>query len=442
MSQNYQSNYPNNNSYPNSNRYERNSRNDRNDRNDRNEENDTPVNIEKINSTNDTEANELIQPVQSFEDLNLNDKILRGIYGYGFENPSPIQQRAIKPFLAGRDIIAQAQSGMGKTATFCLGVLGRLDPSKNETQALVLAHTRELALQINMVFRAIGHYLDLHYNLSVKGVPIHENIESLNGKTRTPHIVIGTPGRILDMIHKGALQIQTLKMLVLDEADEMLSKGFLEQIYDIFKSLPSNIQVGLYSATMNEEFFKITNNFMRNPVNVLVKADLLTLEGIKQYYINVEKNDFKFETLCDIFSLLTVSQSMIYCNSKKVVDDLTYRLQEANFTVSYIHGAMTSNERELTMAAFRSGKTRVLVSTDLLSRGIDVQQVSVVINYDVPTRVDSYLHRIGRSGRFGRKGVAINFATYYDIKKIKNIEQFYNTQIDILPEDISGLLNF
>mgnify|MGYP001208211941 CR=1 FL=1 len=441
MSQNYENSpYPNN--YPNSNRNDRNDRNERNSRNDRPEENDIPVDIEKINSTNDEEANELIQPVESFEDLNLDDKILRGIYGYGFENPSPIQQRAIKPFLAGRDIIAQAQSGMGKTATFCLGVLGRLDPSKSETQALVLAHTRELALQINMVFRAIGHYLDIHYNLSVKGVPIHENIESLNGKNRTPHIVIGTPGRILDMIHKGALQIGTLKMLVLDEADEMLSKGFLDQIYDIFKSLPSNIQVGLYSATMNEEFFKITNNFMRKPVNVLVKADLLTLEGIKQYYINVEKNDFKFETLCDIFSLLTVSQSMIYCNSKKVVDDLTYRLQEANFTVSYIHGAMTSNERELTMAAFRSGKTRVLVSTDLLSRGIDVQQVSVVINYDVPTRVDSYLHRIGRSGRFGRKGVAINFATYYDIKKIKNIEQFYNTQIDILPEDISGLLSF
>ncbi len=438
MSQNYQ-NRPYSNNYPN---YNRNERNSRNDKNDRNEINDIPVDIEKINSSNDKEANELIQPIQSFEDLNLNDKILRGVYGYGFENPSPIQQRAIKPFLAGRDIIAQAQSGMGKTATFCLGVLGRLDPSKNETQALVLAHTRELALQINMVFRSIGHYLDIHYNLSVKGVPIQENIESLNGKNRTPHIVIGTPGRILDMIHKGALQIETLKMLVLDEADEMLSKGFLDQIYDIFKSLPSSIQVGLYSATMNDDFFKITNNFMRKPVNVLVKADLLTLEGIKQYYINVQKNDFKFETLCDIFSLLTVSQSMIYCNSKKVVDDLTYRLQEANFTVSYIHGAMTSNERELTMAAFRSGKTRVLVSTDLLSRGIDVQQVSVVINYDVPTRVDNYLHRIGRSGRFGRKGVAINFATYYDIKKIKNIEQFYNTQIDVLPEDISGLLNF
>ena len=439
MSHNYQSNNQNNN-YPNN--YNNYPKSHRNDRNNNEEETDTPVDIEKINSTNDEEAKELIQPIQSFEDLNLNDKILRGIYGYGFETPSPIQQRAIKPFLAGRDIIAQAQSGMGKTATFCLGVLGRLDVSKNETQALILAHTRELALQINMVFRSIGHYLDLNYNLSVKGVPIHENIESLNGKTRTPHIVIGTPGRILDMIHKGALQIGTLKMLVLDEADEMLSKGFLEQVYDIFKSLPSSIQVGLYSATMNQEFFKITDNFMRKPVNVLVKADLLTLEGIKQYYINVEKNDFKFETLCDIFSLLTVSQSMIYCNSKKVVDDLTYRLQEANFTVSYIHGAMTSNERELTMAAFRNGKTRVLVSTDLLSRGIDVQQVSVVINYDVPTRVDNYLHRIGRSGRFGRKGVAINFATYYDIKKIKNIEQFYNTQIDVLPEDISGLLNF
>lgn len=387
---------------------------------------------------NDETGDELISPVDSFEDMNLSQNIIRGIFSYGFERPSPVQQRAIRPFLAGRDIITQAQSGMGKTATFCLGVLGSIDPQLHETQALVLAHTRELALQIDMVFRQLGAYMDLSYNLSVKGVSISNNIESLE---RRPHIVIGTPGRILDMIGKRALNTTKLKMLVLDEADEMLSKGFLEQSERIFRGLPNDVQVGLYSATMDKEFFNVTRNFMRNPVYILVKAEQLTLEGIKQYYINVEKNDYKFDTLCDLYSILTISQSMIYCNSRRVVDDLTQKLTENNFTVSFIHGDLTPKERELTMADFRNGKTRVLVSTDLLSRGIDVQQVSVVINYDVPSRVENYLHRIGRSGRYGRKGVSINFMTYYDSRKIKNIEQFYHTQIQEMPADISGLLD-
>ena len=192
---------------------------------------------------------------------------------------------------------------------------------------------------------------------------------------------------------------------------------------------------------MGPNFFDITEKFMNNPVNILVKAEQLTLEGISQYFINVEKNDYKFDTLCDLYSVLTITQSMIYCNSRRIVENLSERLKENNFTVSIIHGELTPKEREETMAEFRNGKSRVLVSTDLLSRGIDVQQVSVVINYDVPSRVENYLHRIGRSGRFGRKGTAINFLTYYDERKIKNIEQYYNTIIDEMPANVGDIIN-
>lgn len=380
------------------------------------------------------------EDIESFEDLEVDENIIRGIFSYGFENPSPIQKKAIRPLLDGKDVIAQAQSGTGKTATFCLGVLGLIDENKNETQGLVLAHTRELALQIHIVFKNISNYMKIVFNLSVGGVSVKENIESLSKKEKKPHIVIGTPGRILDMANKRFLNTNHLKIMIIDEADEMLSDGFIEQVRNIFQLMPSNIQVGLFSATMTNNFFEISNKFMRKPVKILVKNEQLTLEGIKQYVINVEKNDYKFETLCDLYSLLTINQSIIYCNHKRIVNILTEKMTEANFSVSFIHSDMTNKEREETMTAFRNGKTRVLISTDLLSRGIDVQQISVVINYDVPFDIQNYLHRIGRSGRYGRKGVAINFMNNYDIKKIKEIEQYYNTFIEEMPEDITSIL--
>lgn len=211
---------------------------------------------------------------------------MRGIYSYGFELPSSIQQKGIMPIINKNDVIEQAQSGMGKTATFSIGSLQVVDDKLNKTQAIILAHTRELAFQIDTVIRSIGKYTKCKFCLSVKGIPIADNIAQLK---RNPHIVIGTPGRIYDMICKKALRTNELKILVVDEADEMLSKGFQEQIYDIFQGLPNNIQVALFSATMPEEFFDLTVNFMRDPVKILVKKEQLTLEGIKQYYINVAK---------------------------------------------------------------------------------------------------------------------------------------------------------
>jgi translation initiation factor 4A len=384
---------------------------------------------------NDVESD--VQNITSFEEMGLREKILRGIYSYGFEAPSSIQQKGIMPIIQQNDVIEQAQSGMGKTATFCIGTLQLIDDRIIKTQVIILAHTRELAFQIDAVIRQIGKYTRTKFCLCVKGIPVSDNISQLK---KNPNVVIGTPGRIYDMIRKKALRTDGLRMLVIDEADEMLSKGFQEQVYDIFQTLPNHIQVALFSATMPVEFFDLTEKFMRNPVKILVKKEELTLEGIKQYYINVDKNEYKFEVLRDLYNFLTINQSIVYCNSRRMVEELYYRLTEENFAVSYIHGEMSPHEREQAMVNFRNATSRVLISTDLLSRGIDVQQVSIVINYDVSSNIENYLHRIGRSGRYGRKGVAINFSTYYDKKKIQDIENHYGIEIDEMPEDLGCLI--
>ena len=365
---------------------------------------------------------------------------------YGFDTPSPIQQKAIKPFLSKCDIIAQAQSGTGKTATFCIGTLGNIDFTKNETQAIVLAHTMELAQQIEHVFSNIGSYTDLRLALAVKSISVRDNIDLCLGKNKDankdgllPHVVIGTPGRVLDMITKKIIDMNTLCVLVLDEADELLSEGFIKQIKQIIGSINNKTQIGLFSATMDPNFIKMTEKFMRNPINILINKENLTLDGIIQYNIECEKNEYKFETLCDLYSLISTSQTIIYCNHHQSVEVLTKKLQEQNFKVSLIHGSMDIAEREDAMKKFRSLNTRVLISTDLLGRGIDVQQVSIVINYDIPFKNESYIHRIGRSGRHGRKGTAINFITNNDVKRIDEIATYYNTKILALPADLTSV---
>jgi len=375
--------------------------------------------------------------VDSFDDLDLQEGLLRGIYSYGFEKPSAIQQRAIRPVIDGRDTIGQAQSGTGKTATFAIGSLQRIDFGHRACQTLILAPTRELANQIHKVVLALGDYLKVQCHVCIGGTSVRDDIDVLRNGV---HVVVGTPGRVFDMISKRHLRIDDLLTFVCDEADEMLSRGFKDQIYDIFKTLPPNVQVCLFSATMPPEILDMTTKFMRDAVRILVKKDELTLEGIRQFYVAIEKEEWKLDTLCDLYETLTITQAIIYCNTRRKVDFLADQMSKRDFTVSTMHAEMDQKERDLVMREFRSGSSRVLISTDLLARGIDVQQVSLVINFDLPSNLENYLHRIGRSGRFGRKGVAINFVTNNDVRVMKDIEKYYHTQIEEMPMDIADMI--
>lgn len=383
-------------------------------------------------------ANEVVSvatgDINDWEELNAKTELLRGIYANGFERPSPIQRQAILPIFAKRDVIAQAQSGTGKTACFSIGALQLIDTNKNVTQAMILSPTRELSIQTKSVLDAIGRlFPKLCTQLLIGGTSTDENIQLLRDKT--PHVVIGCPGRIHDMLKRKRLVAKDFKLFILDEADELLSSGFKDQVYNIFQFMPSNIQVALFSATMPPELNTLTDKFMRNPVKILVKNEQLTLEGIRQYYVALENDDSKYETLKDIYSSLTLSQSIIYCNSVKRVNDLYVAMNSDNYPVCQIHSGMEKEERLRNYEDFRSGKHRVLISSNVTARGIDVQQVSTVINFDVPNCVHTYLHRIGRSGRWGRKGVGINFVTQRDMRQLKTIEQHYHTVIAELTEN-------
>lgn len=373
--------------------------------------------------------------VYEFDDMNLNEKLLRGVFGYGFNKPSAIQQRAIMPIIEGNDVLAQAQSGTGKTGTFSIAALQGIDPAIKAPQALMLAPTRELALQIQKVVMALGFHMDIKVHACIGGTSFVEDAEGL----RDAQIVVGTPGRVFDNIQRRKFKVDNIKMFILDEADEMLSTGFKEQIYQIFTMLPPTTQVVLLSATMPRDVLEVTAKFMQNPVRILVKKDELTLEGIKQFYVNVEEEQFKYDCLTDLYDSISVTQAVIFCNTRRKVEELTQRLTADNFTVSSIYSDLPQQERDTIMKEFRSGSSRILISTDLLARGIDVQQVSLVINYDLPTNKENYIHRIGRGGRFGRKGVAINFIVNEDVQALRELEQFYSTQIEELPSDIGTL---
>lgn len=378
-----------------------------------------------------------IQIVSSFEEMNLKPSLLKGIYNYGFEHPSAIQSRAILQIISGRDTIAQAQSGTGKTATFSIGMLEAIETKNRELQAIVLSPTRELATQISSVVKSLGDYMNVQCHACIGGTNVGNDIKTL---AKGQHIVSGTPGRVLDMIKRRNLTTRNVKMLILDEADELMSKGFKNQIYDIYKELPSGCQVVVVSATLPKDVLEVTGKFTTDPIKILVKRDELTLEGIKQYFISVEKEDWKFDTLCDLYDSLTITQAVIFCNTKKKVDWLTDKMRSSNFTVVAMHGDMKQDERDTVMTDFRSGKSRVLISTDVWARGIDVQQVSLVMNYDLPMDRENYIHRIGRSGRFGRKGVAINFVTEDDVQTLHDIEQYYSTQIEEMPVNINDMM--
>jgi len=368
--------------------------------------------------------------------MELTENLLRGVYAYGFENPSVIQQTAIVPFARGYDVIAQAQSGTGKTATYSIGMLQRIDCKTRDLQALILVPTRELAQQVQVVVQALGDFLDVRTHSCIGGNRIANDVSVLKAGV---HVVVGTPGRVFDLIQRKVLDLQHLKILIFDEADEMLSRGFEEQIKDIIATVSLDSQIGVFSATMPPEILEITRKIAREPVEIIVKTAQLTLQGIRQFYVNCDKDEWKLDTLCDLYNDFSINQSVIFCNTKHTVDWLTDQMNSRGFPVASTHSE--KQDRNQIMTQFKHGSARVLITTDLMARGIDVQQVSVVINYELPKTRETYLHRIGRSGRFGRKGVAVNFVTNRSKFMIKDLEQFYNTSITELPQNLADYLS-
>jgi len=375
--------------------------------------------------------------INDWSDLQISEELLRGIFSYGFEKPSPIQQKAIQPIIQGRDVVAQAQSGTGKTAAFTIGALSKVNPELKEAQVIILAPTHELTNQIATVCIGIGSMVP---GLCVKsfmgGSPVSVDQQSCD--ECMPHVVVGCPGRVFDLIRRRIIRTDNVKILVIDETDEMLSKGFKDQIRDIIQHIAGVFQIAIFSATYSPEVRDIIPNFMQNPVNIEVRAEQLTLEGIKQYYISLENDGQKFLCLKQLVGSVNINSCIIYCNTVTRVEELTRAMRADGFAVGCIHRNMDKGQRTEAINEFRKGITRFLISTNITARGIDVQQVSLVINFDLDREAHTYLHRIGRSGRWGRKGTAINFIVQRDYYNLRNIENYYRTQISPLPEGWSG----
>jgi translation initiation factor 4A len=373
--------------------------------------------------------------MNKWDDFDFADSLLRGIYAMGFEYPSDIQKRAIKPIMEGNDVIAQAQSGCGKTGAFSISALHRVDVSVKELQSVIIVPTHELAKQVSQVITSLGSFIDgLRIKTMVGGTSIQQDAVEL--RDNPPHIIVGCAGRIYDMVRRKHLDVSTVKLFMLDEADEMLSQGFKDQIYNIFQHFPESIQVALFSATMPEEILTLTQKFMRNPVKITLKAEDLNLECIDQRFVAVANDSMKYDSLKDLFAFISMSQCIVYCNSVKRVNDLYMAMINDGFSVCAIHSSMDKAERDSVFTTFREGSHRVLISSNVTARGIDVQQVSTVINFDVPKCVHTYLHRIGRSGRWGRKGLAINFVTKHDVHILRKFEEHYKSTIAELTTDV------
>lgn len=367
--------------------------------------------------------------IKHWSDLNLKDNLLRGIYSMGFENPSEIQKKAIFPVINNNDVIAQAQSGSGKTGTFSISSLQLVDDSINQTQVLILAPTHELVLQITSVIKTLSEFLD---NIKVKtligGTSVQNDIQDI--KNNTPHIIVGTTGRTMDLVKRRVVNLEHLKLFVLDEADEMLSNTFRENIQFLFQRVSDKTKIAIFSATLPTSIMQLTEKFMNDPIKITVKKEELSLECIQQSFIALEDDNHKYATIKKLFEILVVSQCIVFVNGVSRVNELYEAMIKEGFTVCSMHSSMTKDERRKTLSEFRLGKFRLMLSSDLTARGIDIQQVETVINFDIPTSVHTYLHRIGRGGRYGRKGIAINLITRKDIDTMKYIENHYNITID------------
>ncbi len=382
------------------------------------------------------ETNVQLSYYDNFEDLNLREDVLRGIFSFGFERPSPIQRIAIKPIMDGNDCVIQSHSGTGKTATFIIGALQSLDLSLKETQVIIISNTRELAEQHQRVFKSLSSLTNVSSYLCIGGDMSNKYMSG----TIKNEVIIGTPGRICDMIKRKYIDTSHIKLMIVDEADEVLSSGFRKQVSAIFRSIVDpNFQTILISATIPEEMSELISHILRpNYVSILVKDDDLTLDGIKQYFVEISEQ-YKMNALIDMLSNIRISQGVVYCNKKQKADEIKHMLSEQNFKCDVLHSDLMPKERKSVLNNFVSGNSRILITTDVMARGIDVQQISIVINYDMPKHPQTYIHRIGRSGRFGRKGLAINYVGNNEMPILSNIQKTYNTHIYHLPKDLHSL---
>jgi len=378
-----------------------------------------------------------LKSYDTFDTMSLQDDLIRGIYAYGFENPSKIQKVSIVPMSKNRDILAQSQSGTGKTGAFVIGSLSTIDTSINAPQVLVLCPTRELSQQTDKVAKALGRFMGLKVLSATGGNALRNDIMTLKAGV---HFVVGTPGRVYDLIRRGDLTVDQIRYVILDEADQMLEDLFLEQVKCIMgMNFPGFFHLAFFSATMPPNVVQVAEEYLNDPVRILLPPDEVTLDGIKQYYVELDHEEWKLSVILDLYQHLAVNQSLIYVNKRQKVEWLAKQLSSQGFTLEYIHGEMEVAERKKRMEDFRSGSVRVLISTDLLARGIDVQQVSHVINYELPPQRENYVHRIGRSGRYGRKGIAINLVTKDERLMLREIEETYSTSIVELPDNLGSL---
>ena len=361
-----------------------------------------------------------------FEDMNISNEICRAVLDMGFEEATPIQSQAIPVILEGKDIIGQSQTGTGKTAAFGIPLLERINPEDRRLQALILCPTRELAIQVSEEFRKLLKYKDNIRVLPIYGgQPIDRQIAALRKGTQ---VVIGTPGRVMDHMRRRTIKAETVQMMVLDEADEMLDMGFREDIETILVKIPEEHQTLLFSATLSPEILDITKRFQRKPEFIKIVRKELTVPNIEQYYFDV-KEKTKLDALCRIIDVYDPKLAMVFCNTKKRVDDLVEMLQGRGYFAEGLHGDLKQAQRDKVMQKFRNGTIEILVATDVAARGIDVDDIDVVFNYDVPQDEEYYVHRIGRTGRAGKAGKAFTFCVGKEIYKLRDIMRYTKTKI-------------
>jgi len=371
----------------------------------------------------------------SFEDMCLKRELLMGIYEKGWENPSPIQEVSIPVALSGRDILARAKNGTGKSGAYLIPLIERVDTTRPDIQGLVLVPTRELALQTSQICIEMGKHCGLNVLATTGGTDLRDDILRLD---KPVHVIVATPGRILDLISKDIAKVQACNMVILDEADKLLSDFFKRVVDAIIRKLPVSRQILLYSATFPQSVIVFMKEHMKSPCEINLMEEL-TLKGVTQYYAFVAEKQ-KVHCLNTLFSKLQINQSIIFCNSTQRVELLAKKITDLGYSCFYIHARMNQEHRNRVFHDFRKGLCRNLVCSDLFTRGIDIQAVNVVINFDFPRMAETYLHRIGRSGRFGHLGLAINLITYDDRYNMKRIEEQMNTNIKPIPQTIDKSL--